>query len=268
MGSEMCIRDRSGEVEVTGAGYAPDGDVLLDGAPLVDGELLAEVRFALAAGSLSNDAVLVQDTTGAWTVQGDPTEAAFLVAEAKLPGLTDARAARFERVGEIPFTSERKLMSTLQADAEREGRIAVVTKGAPDVLLARCTHVRVAGQVVELDAERRASVLATVDRLADLALRTLAVAYRPLPDTAAPEHNEAVEHELIYLGMVGILDPPRAEAIAAIAAAHGAGVRVLMITGDHPRTATRIASELGIIDGDAVALTGVELEQLLSLIHI
>ena len=95
--------------------------------------------------------LLVQEADGTWRVQGDPTEAAFLVAEAKLPGVTEARQARFDRVGEIPFTSERKLMTTLQADVEREGRIAVVTKGAPDVLLARCTHERIAGEVVELD---------------------------------------------------------------------------------------------------------------------
>ena len=254
----------SGEVEVTGAGYAPDGEVLVAGAPWSTSSLLDEVRFALAAGSLSNDAVLVAEPGGTWSVQGDPTEAAFLVAEAKLPGLTDVRTARFERVGEIPFTSERKLMTTLQADAERDGRIAVVTKGAPDVLLARCTHVRVAGEIVALDDERRTDVLATVDRLADLALRTLAVAYRPLAESSPPATEPAhdVERELIYLGMVGILDPPRTEATRAVAAAHRAGVRVLMITGDHPRTAARIAAELGIADGEVATLTGAELERM------
>src|SRR5690606_40262329 len=101
-----------------------------------------------------------------WTIQGDPTEAAFLVAEAKI-GLTDVLRTRFRRVGEVPFTSERKLMTTLQADVERDGRIDVVTKGAPDVLLARCTAERIAGEVRPLTPERRAELLATVDRLAD-----------------------------------------------------------------------------------------------------
>ncbi|MFT3853367.1 MAG: cation-translocating P-type ATPase [Ilumatobacteraceae bacterium] len=266
----------SGEAVVTGAGYAPDGEIRLAGdastrtsgvragVSALPDTLTAEIRFALAAGSLSNDAVLVAEADGTWTAQGDPTEAAFLVAEAKLPGLTDVRTARFERVGEIPFTSERKLMTTLQADAEREGRISVVTKGAPDVLLARCTHVRVADDVVALDQARRDDVLATVDRLADLALRTLAVAYRPLAETTPPATDEAhtVERELVYLGMVGILDPPRDEARRAIAEAHRAGVRVLMITGDHPRTAARIAGDLGIVGNGAVALTGAELERL------
>ena len=255
----------SGDVAVSGAGYAPQGEVRVDGAPLDDDVLLGEVRFALAAGSLSNDAVLVEEPGGGWSVQGDPTEAAFLVAEAKLPGLTDARRERFQRVGEIPFTSERKLMTTLQADAARDGRISVVTKGAPDVLLARCTHVRVAGDIVDLDDARRADVLATVDRLADLALRTLAVAYRPLEETTTPAAGEPheVERELVYLGMVGILDPPRQEAVQAIAAARHAGVRVIMITGDHPRTASRIAGELGIVDdGAPPAVTGAELERM------
>ena len=245
---------------MTGSGYRPDGELQVDGQRLDDPLLLDEVRFVLGGGSLANDAVLREDD-GEWIVQGDPTEAAFLVAEAKI-GLTDEREARFERVGEVPFTSERKLMSTLQADAEQAGRIALVTKGAPDVLLARCTHERVAGELRPLDDARRREVLADVDRLADLALRTLAVAYRPLPDVARPPDDESIERDLVYLGMVGIIDPPRPEARTAIAEAHAAGVRIIMITGDHPRTASRIAVDLGIVDGEARAMTGAEIEAL------
>ncbi|HEX2411754.1 MAG TPA: HAD-IC family P-type ATPase, partial [Solirubrobacteraceae bacterium] len=125
---------------------------------------------------------------------------------------------------------------------------------------ARCTAERVAGAVVPLTAQRRADVLATVDRLADRALRTLAVAYRPLP--AGTTADESVERELIYLGLVGIIDPPRPEAGAAVTEAGAAGVRVLMITGDHPRTAVRIAGDLGIAAPGASALTGPEIEAL------
>ena len=114
------------------------------------------VGNVVAAGALANNAQLLKED-GAWTIQGDPTEAAFLVAEAKIAGLQERRRARFERVGEIPFTSERKLMTTLQADAERGGAIAVVTKGAPDVLLARCTAERVAGELRPLTSARRAA---------------------------------------------------------------------------------------------------------------
>ncbi|HEY5877110.1 MAG TPA: cation-translocating P-type ATPase [Ilumatobacteraceae bacterium] len=250
----------SGDVTVTGSGYRPDGELHVDGQPLNDPQLLDEVRFVLGGGSLANDAVL-REEEGEWIVQGDPTEAAFLVAEAKI-GLTDEREARFERVGEVPFTSERKLMSTLHADAEQAGRIALVTKGAPDVLLARCTLERVAGEFRPLDDARRREVLADIDRLADLALRTLAVAYRPLPDAARPPEDESIERDLVYLGMVGIIDPPRPEARIAIAEAHAAGVRIIMITGDHPRTASRIAVDLGIVDGEARAMTGAEIEAL------
>ena len=214
----------------------------------------------LRGGSLANDAVLREDADG-WTIQGDPTEAAFLVAEAKI-GITEVRILRFERVGEIPFTSERKLMTTFEADDEREGRIAVVTKGAPDVLLTRCTHERIAGEIRLLTDDRRRDTLATVDRLADLAFRTLAVAFRPLPDTEPPPEHESIERELVYLGMVGIIDPPRPEARTAIAEAHAAGVRIIMITGDHPRTAARIARDLGIIEADSTAMTGADIEDL------
>jgi calcium-translocating P-type ATPase len=263
--NEMTIEKvvtASGEVEVTGTGYRPEGELRVDGAALTDPVLLDEVRFVIGGGSLANDAVLRQEPDGQWTVQGDATEAAFLVAEAKI-GLTEARDARFERVGEIPFTSERKLMTTLEADVEREGRIDVVTKGAPDVLLTRCTHERVAGEVRPLSDARRSEVLATVDRLADLALRTLAVAYRPLHDTEPPPaESDALERELVFLGMVGIIDPPRAEARAAIAQAHAAGVRIVMITGDHPRTASRIAADLGVVPAGAPAVPGTDLEGL------
>ena len=227
----------SGEVELTGTGYRPEGEVRRDGRPVdaeeADRELVEEVRFVLGGGSLANDAVL-RSEDGEWTIQGDPTEGAFLVAEAKI-GITDQRRARFTRVGEVPFSSERRLMTTLESDVEREGRIDVVTKGAPEALLARCTHERVAGEVRELTDARRDVAAAAVDRLADQALRTLAVAYRPLPEREPPvgerDDGEAgsayshLEHALFYLGVVGIIDPPRPEARVAIGEADAAGVR-------------------------------------------
>ena len=139
--NEMTIErivTASGEVEVSGTGYRPEGGLHVDGRPLDDPLLLEEVRSVLVGGSLANDAVL-SEQGGVWEIQGDPTEAAFLVAEAKI-GLTDTRKERFERVGEIPFTSERKLMNTLAADFTREGRLAVVTHGAPARVLGRLPH--------------------------------------------------------------------------------------------------------------------------------
>jgi magnesium-transporting ATPase (P-type) len=258
--NEMTIQrilTHSGSVEVTGTGYRPSGSLLVDGRPLDGGPMLAEVRYVLSGGSLASDASL-READGEWVVLGDPTEAAFLVAEHKA-GLAAARSARFRRIGEVPFTSERKLMSTLQSD-EQEGRVGVVAKGAPDVLLARCTHEQVGDSAVALDDGRRAEILASVESLADEAFRTLAVAYRRLPDDSTVAASEDLEHELTFAGMVGIIDPPRAEAQVAIAEAHQAGVRVLMITGDHPHTAARIATDLGVVLPGAAAISGVEID--------
>ena len=261
--NEMTIQKvvtGSGEVDVTGSGYRPEGELRVDGQPLEDPVLVAEVSAVLAGGSLANDAVLREEGDGEWMIHGDPTEAAFLVAEAKVEGLAESRGARFQRVGEIPFTSERKLMSTVHAALEGEPRIALFTKGAPDVLLARCTEERIAGRTRALTSKRRREILASVERLGDQALRTLAVAYRPLPADAPPPADESVEQELVYLGLVGIIDPPRPEARTAIADAHAAGVRVLMITGDHPRTAARIAADLDIAQAGSRVVSGGELE--------
>jgi magnesium-transporting ATPase (P-type) len=239
----------SGETHVTGVGYRPDGRVEHDGAELTDPALRWENVVVLGGGSLAGNAVLRGDGDE-WSIQGDPTEAAFLVAERKL-GATQAVAGRFTRVAEVPFTSERKLMSSLEADAERGGRIAVVTKGAPDVLLGRCTHIQTGEDVEPLDDRRRAGILADVDRLSAAALRTLAVGYRELDEVAVPQADASIEHGLVYAGMVGIIDPPRPEAAEAIREAHRAGIRVIMITGDHPSTAVRIATDLGIVETSA-----------------
>ena len=266
--NEMTIQrivTRSGEIAVTGIGYRPDGELMAGDVPLSKGLLFDEVRVLLGGGSLANDAVL-RNEGGEWKIQGDPTEAAFLVAELKL-GTAEQRSARFTRVGEVPFTSERKLMSSIEADAARDGRIAVFTKGAPIVLLERCTHERSGTAVEELNDARRAEISADVDRLAEAALRTLAVAYRLIESEKVPEADESLEHGLVFAGVVGIVDPPRPEAAAAVAEAHDAGLRVIMITGDHPKTAERVARDLGISapngnQQDVRSLSGLELDDL------
>lgn len=197
-----------------------------------------EVRIVLSGGSLANDATL-REEGGRWLVLGDPTEAAFLVAERKA-GFDAERTSRFHRVAEVPFTSERKLMSTLETDEYHDARRTIITKGALDVLLARCTHEQVGQDSQPLDDGSRRRILAAVDELADDALRTLGVAYRSLdvaPAGDIGEIGEDDERNLTFAGVVGIIDPPRDEAKVAIAEARGAGIRVVMITGDHPRTA-------------------------------
>jgi Ca2+-transporting ATPase len=264
--NEMTIQrvvTASGEVTLTGVGYRPDGEVHagpdVDGGPLTDERLLREVAMVLGGGSLANDAQLVEDD-GGWTVQGDPTEGAFLVAAHKLAGTVD-RVAEFERRGEVPFTSERKLMSAL-VDPPGDGAWALVTKGAPDVLLGRCTAVQVGAETVPFGDDRRGAALDAVERLSDRAYRTLGVAYRRVAEGLGSEDLEEHESDLVYLGVVGIIDPPRPEVTAAVAEAHRAGIRVIMITGDHPVTATRIATDLGIVEPGARAVTGTELDGL------
>lgn len=264
----------SGQVQFTGVGYDPSGTVEVGEATLErEDTLWTEVAAVLSGGSLANDAVLRQDDAGTWEIEGDPTEAAFLVAERKL-GTTLERTRRFRRVGTVPFSSERKLMSSLEVDAEHDGRLHVFTKGAPDVLLSRCTHRLVGEDVVPLDDEARAEVLRVVEELSDHALRTLGVAFRVTAhrvrsaEAGGDAHDwespdaDVVERELVLAGVVGILDPPRPEARDAVTAAHRAGVRVIMITGDHPRTAARIAGDLGIVSPGSNALAGSDLDRL------
>jgi P-type Ca2+ transporter type 2C len=172
---------------------------------------------------------------------------------------------RLPRVGEIPFSSERKLMSTLHRQTDGEHAGIVLTKGAPDVLLTRCGFELVGEDRRALTSARRAQILRTNDALADRALRTLGVAGRWLTREGLAEHiahpDERVEQGLVFVGLLGIIDPPRPEAKAAVARAKGAGIRPLMITGDHPRTASVIAQELGIAR-DGRVLTGAELEKI------
>jgi P-type Ca2+ transporter type 2C len=262
--SEMTIErvmTLSGTTHVTGVGYAPEGQVEHKGAPLEGGPLHAEQVVVLGGGSLAGNADLRQASDGGWEIHGDPTEAAFLVAERKL-GVTERRQQRFERVAEVPFTSERKMMSSIERDHENGDALVIVTKGAPDVLLAHCTRARVGMAVVALDDALRARALADVNALSDAALRTLAVAYRPLDAGEETHAHDAIERELIFVGTVGIIDPPRPEAALAIKEARRAGIRIIMITGDHPRTAARIAADLGIIEAGAPALSGIELDAL------
>ncbi|QCO98289.1 cation-translocating P-type ATPase [Arthrobacter sp. 24S4-2] len=252
----------SGQIELTGVGYRPEGQVLQGNRVASDPVVLHEARMVLAGGSFVNDAQLTEHN-GQWQIQGDPTDAAFLVAARKLEGVTE-RVGEFERQGEVPFTSERRLMSALARHKEFD-ELALVTKGAPDVLLGRCTRMQVGADIVPLDGPLRDKALADVEALSAQAFRTLGVAYRLYGERDRHETDvldEADENALVYLGVAGLIDPPRAEAAAAVAAAHRAGIRVAMITGDHPVTAARIASDLGICEQGEKAVTGAQLDVL------
>jgi P-type Ca2+ transporter type 2C len=260
--NEMTVRavvTASGKVELTGAGYEPSGEVQQNGKRVGNRHLLEEVEKTLVAGDLANNAALVEKD-GRWTIQGDPTEGALVVAARKVGRAAHESRRRFRRVGEVPFSSERKLMSTAHADSAAEGRTTVFAKGAPDVLLARCTEERIGEGTRPLTAARREEISRSIEELGAQALRTLGIAYRALGRDAAA--GEDVEQALVFLGVVGMIDPPRPEARDSVAKAKTAGVRPIMITGDHPVTAAAIATELGISARGARAITGSQLEKM------
>ena len=256
--NEMTIKEiitSSGRATLSGVGYAPDGE-LVTGDDQNSLAVIDESRVLLEAGALANDAQL-KLVDGRWQITGDPTDASFLTAVGKAPGL-DEEIAKAERLADVPFSSERKMMYTLHRNAE--GDVMILTKGAPDVLLEHCSGVLVGGDTVPLDDSRRAALLASVEELSSQAYRTLGVAVRSSDMPAAETYSESDEHDLVYVGVVGIIDPPRSEAAVAIEEAHRAGIRVVMITGDHPETARKIAQDLGIVGEQSSVMVGHEIE--------
>jgi Ca2+-transporting ATPase len=246
-------------VEVTGNGYEPQGDLTLDGKPLTPGEAPG-VAECLLAGLLCNDSALVQKE-GRWDAQGDPTEVALIVAAQKAGLDGEAAQARLPRVDVIPFESQHQYMATLHDDREA-GRKLVYLKGAVEVVLDRC-HVAFnpRRQPERLDRER---VLAQVARLTAAGLRVLGFARAELPAAATRIHARDLPRQFTFLGLQGMIDPPRPEAIEAVAACHRAGIQVKMITGDHAGTAVAVGRQLGLADRTAspdrpAALTGKEL---------
>ena len=250
---EMTVRKVlvAGELlEVSGAGYEPEGEFLSNGS-VVDppGPLLE----ALQASVLASDAQLLPgEVDGHWQVRGDPTEGALVVAAAKAGLERRDLAQRFPRVDEIPFTSESKRMTTLH---ELPDGLVAYAKGAPEVILDSCTRQLATSGEIELDADARDALLESSRKLAGEALRVLALARR----SAATVGN--AERELTFLALIGMIDPPRPEAGQAVETCKEAGVTPVMITGDHPLTAEAIARELGILT-DGRAVTGAELESM------
>ena len=242
--------------EVTGSGYLPHGEIRTDPRAA---DQRALIERLLRAGALACDARVTHED-GNWVLRGEPTEGALLVA-ARKAGLDKARLeTEAPRVDEIPFSSERKRMTTLHRTAG-DDQLLACAKGAAEVIVGGCDQMLTADGPVPLDADARERVHAAAAEMARAALRVLAIADKRVDD------REDAEDGMCLLGLVGMIDPPRAEAKAAIAACERAGVRPIMITGDHPETARAIAAELGILrDGRVVigreldAMTRPELE--------
>jgi P-type Ca2+ transporter type 2C len=239
----------SGQIlDITGSGYEPSGSFLHNSKKI---ELSGSIKLFLQAGALASDAhVVCNEADNRWHVKGDPTEGALIVAAAKAKLQKAELDMQFPRINEIPFTSETKRMTTLHSVPE--GGIAF-SKGAYEVILNACTKQQGIDGEYPLDYSGRKKILDTAEQMAEEALRVLAVAYK------STDKIENSESEMTFLGLVGMIDPPRPEAKAAIHKCEQAGIRPVMITGDHPVTAKAIAGELGLLKGGRV-VTGAELE--------
>jgi len=260
--NEMTVRRLflDGElVDVSGTGYEPSGSFTIGGAAVSPGDhpVLAEIaRIAM----LCNDAVLVE-TDDNWTVRGDPTEGALLVLGRKAGLDPEALQREFPRVAEVPFSSDVKRMSTFHREGDG---VLMFVKGAPESLLPRAQMMLTAQGERPMRAEDREVVQEQAAAMAQEALRVLALAYRRLPEVPNLESAEA-DPELVWVGLVGMIDPPRPEARRAVDQCRRAGIRVIMITGDHPVTASAVAREVGLIPAGTkthAVITGSELNNM------
>ncbi|MFC0216056.1 calcium-translocating P-type ATPase, SERCA-type [Paenibacillus chartarius] len=258
----------SGQVlEVSGDGYAPHGSITSEGAVVEAGKepMLAKL---LQVSVLCNNAVLRQEELEgrkkkskdapetAWTINGDPTEGALVVLGAKAGFTPEKLRESFERTGEFPFDSERKRMSVIVSHG---GGRMVCTKGAPDVLLQHCSYVLWEGKVIPFTPTLKAKVMAANEGMAKSALRVLGLAYRDLRSTDRCAEYDDVEQQLVFVGLTGMIDPPRREVREAISKCRKAGIKTVMITGDHQTTAEAIAKELGMLPAGGLVVNGQQL---------
>ena len=254
---EMTLREirTYRKIEVTGAGYDPSGQFISQGAKLEPTE--EDLARILKIGVHANNSA-IERANGGWRVVGDPTEGALIVA-AKKAGILDKIKDSSSRFIEYPFDSERMRMTTVD-EVHKEGYI-VSMKGAPEVVLSHCTKTTTPNGTKTLTEEDRRSILADADDMAENALRVLALAWKPISNND-PVEVDCIESGLIFAGLTGMMDPPRKEVPEAIRVSKMAGIRTVMITGDHRLTARAIGKELGIGNGEVIE--GVQLDRMSS----
>ncbi len=244
-------------IDVTGSGYEPKGEFILDGETL-DG-INEELKLLLLASALCNDARLIKKEDR-WTIRGDPTEGALIVVAAKA-GISDNELGRYPRINEVPFSSERKRMTTVHDTPDL--KTLAFMKGAPEVVLNLCDKIRANSEIRALTDSERKKILSINDKLAANGLRNLAIAYKEVSRGEVGEFiDEEFEKGFIFLGLVGMIDPPRPEVKDAINLCKQAGIKTVMITGDHKLTAVTIAKELGMFEKGGLVLTGADLDKM------
>ncbi|MEM0333639.1 MAG: cation-translocating P-type ATPase, partial [Candidatus Aenigmatarchaeota archaeon] len=244
-------------VEVTGTGYVPEGEFLIDGKPI--SEKNENLMFLLKIGVLCNDASMIFEENR-WKIVGDPTEGALIVAGAKAKLLKDTLSSSYPRVAEIPFTSERKRMTTVHITSDKKK--LVFCKGAPEVILSLCEYILENNQEKRLTESDKEKIHQVVVEMAKEGLRVMGLAYKVLKEDISNISEEKIEKGLTLVGLVGMIDPPREEAKIAVKVCKSAGIKPVMITGDHKITAMAIAKELGILSEKEKALSGEELEKI------
>jgi len=268
--SDLWMIDR--QFKVTGVGYSPEGQIL-NGDKAVGKDEDSELRMLLVCGGLCNNSRLIapDDSSPRWTVLGDPTEACMLVAAQKAGIDLSSELRDMPRVRELPFESNRKRMSTIHQISEPSfgADKAAFVKGAPKEVLELCTKYTSNGQEELLTEKLREEIMDANDGYARNGLRVLAVAMRKItPESGLPAGlsaytPELVEKDMIFLGLVAMMDPPRPEVAAAVEECHHAGIRIIMVTGDYGLTAESIARRIGIVKGENPRiLTGIELEKI------
>jgi Ca2+-transporting ATPase len=245
--------------EITGEGYEPNGEVRFEGKASDARHAGPLLELATVLVGCNNAHLVLED--GTWRVIGDPTEGALLASGHKAGGSKERIERELPKHHEIPFDSDRKRRTVIRRMPN--GRLRAFINGAPDILLQRCTKIYTGAGVRPMTEHDRRRISTQNSAMAKQALRVLGSAYRDL-DECSPARltPEEVERDLVFVGLAGMYDPPRPEAKDAVAKCRAAGIRVVMITGDHPHTATAIARELGIASGDDAAIAGAELDKL------
>ena len=246
-------------LDITGGGYEPVGAVKLDEKE-INIDSLADLEIFVAAGALANDALL-DNSSGLWKIAGDPTEGAIVTFAGKLGKTREELNEKFPRIEELPFDSARKMMSTFHKNYI-PGKIVSFTKGAPDIVIKRCTKIALNGEIVDFTEDLKNKVLAVNTEFAKSALRVLSAAYKEWDELPKENKSETVENDMIFLGLVGMIDPARPEVKESIRQCKGAGIEAVMITGDYKETAYAIAEQLGMADSQYQAMMGADLDKL------
>jgi len=244
-------------ISISGVGYEPKGEFHVEG----DSDILQGEHFSLLMNGslLCNDAELMLEGDK-WRIKGDPTEGALAVVAVKAGFQQKEVKKQYPRTSELPFSSERKRMTTIHSAPHGEGILYM--KGAPEVVLERCVQVHESSKVAKLTEKRKREILSINEEMAREALRVLGIAYKKMPVDITNLNEETLENDLIFLGLVGMMDPPREEAIKAVEVCKQVKIKPIMITGDHKLTAMTVAKEMGIYQEGDIVLTGEDLEKM------